>query len=126
MTAALVTPVALFFLSFSVWALVAPVPFARIVGLDADTPMGRNEVRAVYGGFGLAMVALCAGALLAWPEFRAGLFLALALALGGMAGGRVVAALVSGAVPRMGAIAFVSEVACAVLLLAALRQTVGG
>lgn len=117
-----VMPVALFFASFSFWALWAPAHFARIVGLDAASPMGRNEVRAVYGGFGIAMIALCILAFSQWSAHRTGLLLALALAVGGMALGRAGAVLLSRRLPPMAAFALAAESGSVALLLAAVSQ----
>ena len=74
-------------------ALFAP---ARVTGqfgisvLDVD---GRNEVRAVYGGFGMA-VATALGATLFVPEWRVLAAVSVAVALGGMAVGRVCSAII--------------------------------
>ena len=62
-------------------------------GTTSLTPEGRNEVRAVYGGFGLAVAGLLYMAL-STPALRPGAFVAVAASLAGMAGGRVVAALI--------------------------------
>jgi hypothetical protein len=83
--------VAVFFLGMGVFGLGMParilVPFGT-TGLTID---GRNEVRAVYGGFGIAIgVLLIATA--GVPALRAGVLAAVATALLGMAGGRVVSA----------------------------------
>ncbi|WP_245607181.1 DUF4345 family protein [Pseudonocardia spinosispora] len=54
-------------------------------------PEGRNEVRAVYGGFGLAIAGLLALAAINVGELRPGAVFAVAAALAGMASGRLVA-----------------------------------
>jgi hypothetical protein len=91
MTDAGVMAVAVFFVAMGAIALVAPewivAPFGT-AGLTAD---GRNEVRAVYGGFGVAIGVLLVVAL-RHPALRSGVLLAVATALAGMAGGRLVAA----------------------------------
>jgi hypothetical protein len=80
-------------------AMVAPERVTRQFGIDALNRDGRNEVRAVYGGFGLAMAAGFVAAQ-ALPELRNGFCLAAALALGGMAGGRVVSAAIDRGIGR--------------------------
>lgn len=77
------------FALMGVGAIAAPTRVTRqfgVVSLDAD---GRNEVRAVYGGFGLVVAAMLCLALAA-PDLRAGVCLTVGMALGGMAGGRLV------------------------------------
>jgi len=44
-------------LAIGVFGLVRPAAFAAQVGVRADTPAGIGELRAVFGGFMLAMVA---------------------------------------------------------------------
>jgi hypothetical protein len=56
---------------------------------------GRAEVRAVYGGFGVAVAAVLVLAI-ADPDLRRGVVVAVAVALLGMAFGRLVARLVDG------------------------------
>ena len=85
--------VAAFFLVMGVYALVVPRRVLSLFGVDVATVDGRNEVRAVYGGFGVAMFLVLAVALRE-PGLRDGVLVCAAVALLGMAGGRVVAALV--------------------------------
>jgi hypothetical protein len=85
--------VIVFFVGMGLLALASPEAITRPFGIPALTPAGRNEVRAVYGGFGLAVAAMLMLALYT-PALRAGILLAVAASLAGMAGGRVVAALV--------------------------------
>ena len=73
-------------------AIVAPGRLAAIVGLRCANGDGRNEVRAVYGGFGVAM-ALSTAVALTDPGLRSGIAWTLAAALLGMAGGRLVSLL---------------------------------
>jgi Domain of unknown function (DUF4345) len=81
---------------FAFMGLVAMWAPARVTGqfgisvLDMD---GRNEVRAVYGGFGLA-VAVALVATLFVPAWRAPAAVAVVVSLGGMAFGRVFSAVV--------------------------------
>ena len=98
MLTTLVMLVAIFFAGMGLLALAAPEKITETFGTPTLAPAGRNEVRAVYGGFGLAMAAVI---LLAGrdPAIARGLYLCLAAALGGMATGR----LVSAAIERPGA-----------------------
>ena len=83
--------IAFLFLGMGLLGLAAPEQISETFGQPTLTPAGRNEVRAVYGGFGVA-VALVLAAALREPALRGGVFLAVGVALAGMAGGRIVAA----------------------------------
>src|SRR3989454_11878158 len=78
--------IALFFLGMGLVGLAAPERIGATFGTPALSGEGRNEGRAVYGGFGVAIGAL----LLAAPT--PGVLLCVAVALAGMAGGGVAAA----------------------------------
>lgn len=82
--------VALFFAGMGLVALARPATIWEPFGVTPSTPAARNEVRAVYGGFGVAMAALLVAALGADGDVRDGILLAVAAALGGMAFGRAV------------------------------------
>lgn len=83
-----VSLVALFFLWMGIAALVLPHRILALFGVAVATVDGRNEVRAVYGGFGIAMgLMLLAAARL--PSMRDGMLVCLAIAVAGMACGRV-------------------------------------
>ncbi|MEQ8230649.1 MAG: DUF4345 family protein [Gammaproteobacteria bacterium] len=105
------------FASMGIAGLLRPGWLASLVGIATTTPLLRNEVRAVYGGFGCA-VALA----LAWSTTPAagalgpGMRLATAVALLGMVGGR----LLSFAVERAGRLPWafaLGELGAAALLL---------
>ena len=85
--------VIVFFVGMGLAALVSPEFVTRTFGIPTLTNAGRNEVRAVYGGFGLAVAAMLVLALND-PTLRPGVLLAVAASVGGMAAGRLVAALV--------------------------------
>ena len=107
--------VGMLFLCMGLLALAWPARFARQFGLQVFDRNGRNEVRAVYGGFGVAMAAIC-GYSLFHPEFRIGILLTFSAALFGMAMGRMISAIVDrGAGPMMWAV-MVGESAVAALL----------
>lgn len=86
--------IAFLFAGMGVMAMVRPARFIQMVDAEATTPGFRNEIRAVYGGFGLAFSAL-----LIWAAFeanrpwQAGIYLAVGVALAGMAFGRVMSLL---------------------------------
>lgn len=85
--------IAVLFAVMGVGSLFAPQRVTSQFGIAELDRDGRNEVRAVYGGFGLAMTGVLAAAALHEP-LRAGVALAVGLALGGMAAGRVLSAIV--------------------------------
>ena len=78
-----------FFFVMGVSALVRPRSVVSFVQLVPGTADARNEVRAVYGGFGIAVSALLVYAAND-PDTRSGVLLAVAVALLGMALSRVV------------------------------------
>jgi hypothetical protein len=87
--------IAVFFLGMGVYALAWPERVLTIFGTQVTTRDGRNEVRAVYGGYGITMAAALAVAL-GDDGLRAGVFVCLALAMLGMALGRVCSAVIDG------------------------------
>lgn len=82
--------VAAFFLGMGGYGLVAPTHLVAPFHLRATTPEGRSEVRAVYGGFGIAVAGVLGAAALDTGDFRRGALVAVAAALAGMALGRVI------------------------------------
>jgi uncharacterized membrane protein YeaQ/YmgE (transglycosylase-associated protein family) len=84
-----------FFLGMGLFALARPAALIRPFGITLPIPESRAEVRAVYGGFGLAIAGMLALAATGHPA-REGILITVAAALGGMAFGR----LVSGTVDR--------------------------
>jgi len=107
--------VAALFLLMGVGALLAPGLVLRQFGVKALTKAGRNEVRAVYGGFGVA-----AGLILLYadmtPAVREGVLLAVIAALLGMAAGRAFSFVTDRAVGLAPALYFIVEIAAAALL----------
>lgn len=82
------------------FALFRPQGVTQQFGIPSLGTAGRNEVRAVYGGFGLAMGAMAATANL-WSSARLGIGLTLGSALLGMALGRAVAVVVERRLDRV-------------------------
>ncbi|MCF0078666.1 DUF4345 domain-containing protein [Streptomyces lomondensis] len=92
MSSLCISAVALFFLGMGLYGLVAPGALVRPFGIELSVPEARSEVRAVYGGFGVAVGALLSWAALdATGNLRAGVVLTVAVSLAGMAFGRLVA-----------------------------------
>ena len=110
--------------AFALMGLVAiarPESILAYFGTRSLTRDGRNEVRAVYGGFGLAIAALlCAS--LRHPAIHAGAVLAVAVALLGMAAGRLLSVLIDGAPGRWPWIFMAVELGAAAALLGALQS----
>lgn len=120
MLAALVYVVAAVFAAMGVYALIAPAGVLGTFGVALEAPDGRNEVRAVYGGFGLAVAAVLVFAAASPAPASAGVLLAVGVALAGMAVGRLVGIVVE----RPGSFYPVwfwlgAEIAMAAVLLAA-------
>jgi len=84
---------AVFFLGMGLFALARPAALIRPFGISLPIPESRAEVRAVYGGFGLAIAGVLALAASGHPA-RDGILITVAAALGGMAFGRVVSGLI--------------------------------
>jgi hypothetical protein len=86
----LVAIVAIFFAGMGAAALVRPGVIWAPFGVAPTTPEARNEVRAVYGGFGIALAILLVVADQSAAGYRDGVLVAVAVALAGMAAGRIV------------------------------------
>jgi uncharacterized membrane protein YeaQ/YmgE (transglycosylase-associated protein family) len=84
---------AVFFLGMGLFALARPAALIRPFGITLPIPESRAEVRAVYGGFGLAIAGVLALAASGHPA-RDGILITVAAALAGMAFGRLVSGLV--------------------------------
>ncbi|MHA7648900.1 DUF4345 domain-containing protein [Mycobacterium sp. ML4] len=90
---------AVFFLGMGVYALAAPARMIGVFGITLPERESRAEVRAVYGGFGLAIAGVLAFAAIEAGPTRIGIVITVALALAGMALGRVVSAVAEGTTP---------------------------
>ncbi|TCO44961.1 uncharacterized protein DUF4345 [Kribbella antiqua] len=81
--------VAAFFAGMGVLGLASPAALVRPFGIQVAGPHARTEVRAVYGGFGIAVAGLLVVA--AFDDgIRRGAVIAVAVALAGMATGRLI------------------------------------
>jgi uncharacterized membrane protein YeaQ/YmgE (transglycosylase-associated protein family) len=113
---------AVFFIGMGLFALARPAALIRPFGITLPIPESRAEVRAVYGGFGLAIAGMLVLALVN-DSAREGILITVSAALGGMAFGR----LVSGAIDRPKAFYpnwfyFVVEIAGSAALLLTARR----
>jgi hypothetical protein len=84
---------AIFFCCMGVGALVKPSSVISFVKLVPETVDARNEVRAVYGGFGIAVSLLLTYAA-SDITIRSGVLIAVAVSLLGMAFGRIVSSFI--------------------------------
>ncbi|MGW0506130.1 DUF4345 family protein [Micromonospora sp. NPDC003241] len=90
MTTTVIILVGTFFLGMGVYALAAPAALARPFRIVIESAESRSEIRAVYGGFGLATAAVLAAAALDIGDIRTGAVITVAAALAGMALGRLI------------------------------------
>jgi hypothetical protein len=86
--------IAFLFALMGVAAIAAPQRIYATWGVRDFGADARNEVRAVYGGFGVALAAILVVAIAADAELREGIMLAIGVAVGGMAAGRAISALI--------------------------------
>ena len=107
------------FIVMGLGAVIKPLLVTAQFGILELSAAGRNEVRAVYGGFGILMgVALLVA--LRHADLRGGVVFASACALAGMAAGRLVSALIDRTIDKGPLLYLVIEVAVALLLIFAL------
>lgn len=99
-------------------AIVAPTRVTAQFDVPTLSVAGSNEVRAVYGGFGLAMAAILSLAVLD-PALRAGICLTAAAALAGMAAGRALSAAIDRGIGGFPLLYLAIETAAAVMLFTA-------
>jgi Domain of unknown function (DUF4345) len=97
--AAVIVVIAVFFLGMGIYALAAPAALVRPFGISLEQSTSRSEVRAVYGGFGLAIAAVLTYAAWQPDETRTGIAITVAAALVGMAFGRIISAVVDSRTP---------------------------
>ncbi len=106
---------AAFFVCMGAAALWRPRGFARRLELDATSALALSEVRAVYGGYGLAMGALLLAAL-AWRALLPGVAVAIGAAMAGMLLGRLVSWAAERRLPRRALLFAGIEAALAAIL----------
>jgi hypothetical protein len=88
---AVISVIAVFFLGMGIYALAAPAALIRPFGITLGEAASRSEVRAVYGGFGLAIAGVLVFAAFQ-NGFRSGILITVGAALAGMAFGRLASA----------------------------------
>jgi hypothetical protein len=93
-TIAVIAVIGVFFAGMGCYALAAPATIIRPFGITLGSAAARSEVRAVYGGFGLAIAGILGYAALAGGDLREGILITVAAALAGMALGRIVSTVV--------------------------------
>jgi hypothetical protein len=98
-TVAVIVVIAVFFVGMGIYALAAPAALIRPFGVALESPTSRSEVRAVYGGFGLAVAAVLSYAAVRGGELQKGILITVGIALAGMALGRIVSAIVDARTP---------------------------
>jgi hypothetical protein len=91
-TIAVIAVIGVFFAGMGGYALAAPAAIIRPFGITLGSAAARSEVRAVYGGFGLAIAGVLGYAAVADGDVRTGILIAVGAALAGMAFGRLVSA----------------------------------
>ena len=118
MATVLVVIVAFFFLAMGIVGIVRPLGIIKYFGMTVVTPDMRNEVRAVYGGFGVAVAALLAAAL-TLDNIREGVLVTIAVAMAGMAAGRILSFAIERTEGLYPALFCAIEIALAAMLLTA-------
>ncbi|MBY0288688.1 MAG: DUF4345 domain-containing protein [Mycobacteriaceae bacterium] len=92
MTIAVIAVIGVFFAGMGCYALAVPDAIIRPFGITLGSAAARSEVRAVYGGFGLAIAGVLGYAAVADGAVRTGILITVGAALAGMAFGRLVSA----------------------------------
>ncbi|GBF49476.1 hypothetical protein LPTSP4_09890 [Leptospira ryugenii] len=108
--------VSFLFAGMGISAFPNPVWITKQFGISELTASGKNEVRAVYGGFGLCMslaliLAYCI------PEIRNGVCITVALALFGMSLGRMVSAAMDRSIAKLPAFYGAIELIASIILV---------
>jgi hypothetical protein len=96
LTIAVIAVIGVFFAGMGCYALAAPAAIIRPFGITLGGAAARSEVRAVYGGFGLAIAGVLGYAAVAADDIRTGIVVTVGAALAGMAFGRLVSAVLEG------------------------------
>ena len=92
MTIAVIAVIGVFFAGMGCYALAVPDAIVRPFGITLGSAAARSEVRAVYGGFGLAIAGVLGYAVVVDGAVRTGILITVGAALAGMAFGRLVSA----------------------------------
>lgn len=103
------------FAVMGVGALIAPARVTIQFGIPDLNRDGRNEVRAVYGGFGLAVSGTLVWAMVT-PDVLIGVCVTVAFALLGMALGRVISTLLDRGISKVALLYLIFELVGAAAL----------
>jgi hypothetical protein len=109
---------AVFYAAIGIAALLRPARLLAGFGLPATTVDARNEIRSVYGGLPLAFAAMLGWAIV-HPATAVPFAAAVAVASFGMAGGRIVSALIDRRLGRLPLVFLLLELAIGGLLVGA-------
>lgn len=118
MTNGLLIIAAGYFLWLGVLAMRRPRNLLRGFGITAPTADGQNEIRAIYGGFPLALAAVLLLPIVR-PELLDGIVVTSAAAVLGMVAGRLISAAVDRSFGRFPLIFTAVEIAIAAILIVA-------
>ena len=113
---------ALFYAVLGLVALARPERLLADFGIVVGGRDGRNEIRAVYGGFPLTVAGLLLLAQFGSAGPREGILLSLAVASLGMAAGRIISAVMDGGIGRFPAIFIGIEILLSVGIASALLK----
>jgi hypothetical protein len=91
---AVIAVIGVFFAGMGIYALAAPAAITLPFGITLGEAASRSEIRAVYGGFGLAIAGVLVFAIVEQGNIRTGILIAVGAALAGMAFGRLFSAVV--------------------------------
>ena len=103
------------FAVMGIGSFVKPELVTAQFGIPTLSLAGRNEVRAVYGGFGILMSCALYVALVT-PTLRSGIYFTVALALGGMAAGRSISWLIDRKIDKWPFFYLLLETVCASMI----------
>jgi hypothetical protein len=117
---ALVGIVAALFLIMGLYALIDPQATLEVFTSQKLNPDMRNEIRAVYGGFGVAVAGVLA-ATLWFPALTFGARLTTAIIILGMAFGRIVSFSIEPASSNAPGLFLMVEIILAAMLLGSLK-----
>lgn len=81
--------VGIFFILMGMTTLIHPTIINKLFEIDGKSGSFNNEVRSVYGGFGIFFGILTLSLIFTFEIYRDGVILAQATALFGMASGRI-------------------------------------
>jgi hypothetical protein len=115
----LVCAAALFYFALGLRAFIQPKNLLADFGIFATKDVSRNEIRAVYGGFPIAVSSLLLFSLVS-PNYADGILLAVSISSLGMALGRLISAVIDRTLGRIPAIFVCIEIVIAGFIAAKL------